>query len=351
MDMWTQVTLSAAVSLTVAVALLFVIWLSVQLVSKRVTWLKPAYDQIRPRMRFFILMVALLMGVLSAQLNDLLWWNATIRALIIVVILAAGFLLQQVVNYIVSQFITRFEEDDQSDAETRRITTQLRLIRRLANAIIALITIGMALFTFPQVQAVGAGLLASAGVLSVIGGLAAQAVLGNLFAGIQLAFSNAIRVGDVVVVEGEWGTIGEITLSYVVVYIWDERRLIVPSTYFTSTPFETWTRKSPKVYGIVTMDVDWSIPVDKVRDEFNRFLESTDLWDKRVASCQLTDSTGGYIQVRFVASAEDSSKQWNLRCDIREHMVAWVQSNYPNALPRTRITVEDAPRVAKAAKK
>ena len=293
MDMWTQVTLSAAVSLTVAVALLFVIWLSVQLVSKRVKWLKPAYDQIRPRMRFFILMVALLMGVLSAQLNDLLWWNATIRALITVVILAAGFLLQQVVNYVVSQFITRFEEDDQSDAETRRITTQLRLIRRLANAIIALITIGMALFTFPQVQAVGAGLLASAGVLSVIGGLAAQAVLGNLFAGIQLAFSNAIRVGDVVVVEGEWGTIGEITLSYVVVYIWDERRLIVPSTYFTSTPFETWTRKSPKVYGIVTMDVDWSIPVDKVRDEFNRFLESTDLWDKRVASCQLTDSTGG----------------------------------------------------------
>jgi len=340
MNVWTQLALSASVSIGVAVALLFVIWLSVQIVSKRVHWLKPAYDDIRPRMRFFILVLALLLGVLVAQQTDALWWSITIRALVILSILAAGFLLQEVVNYIVSQFITKFEAGDQSDAETRRITTQLRLIRRLLNAVIALITIGMALFTFPQVQAVGAGLLASAGIVSVIGGLAAQSVLGNLFAGVQLAFSNAIRVGDVVVVEGEWGTIGEITLSYVVVYIWDERRLIVPSTYFTQHPFETWTRKSPKVYGIVTMDVDWSIPVEKVRKEFHRYLETTELWDKRVASCQLTDSAGGYIQVRFVASAEDSSTQWNLRCDIREHMVAWVQKNYPDALPRTRVVLE-----------
>jgi len=215
MNVWTQLAISASVSLGVAVALLFVIWLSVQIVSKRVHWLKPAYDDLRPRMRFFILVLALLLGVLSAQQTDALWWSITIRALVILAILAAGFLLQEVVNYIVSQFITRFEEGDQSDAETRRITTQLRLIRRLLNAVIALITIGMALFTFPQVQAVGAGLLASAGIVSVIGGLAAQSVLGNLFAGVQLAFSNAIRVGDVVVVEGEWGTIGEITLSYV----------------------------------------------------------------------------------------------------------------------------------------
>ena len=340
MNGWTQLALSASVSLGVAVALLFVIWLSVQIVSKRVHWLKPAHDDIRPRMRFFILVVALLLGVLSAQQTDALWWSITIRALIILAILAAGFLLQEVVNYIVSQFITRFEEGDQSDSETRRITTQLRIIRRLLNAVIALITIGMALFTFPQVQAVGAGLLASAGIVSVIGGLAAQSVLGNLFAGVQLAFSNAIRVGDVVVVEGEWGTIGEITLSYVVVYIWDERRLIVPSTYFTQHPFETWTRKSPKVYGVVTMDVDWSIPVEKVRKEFHRYLKTTELWDGREASCQLTDSTGGHIQVRFVASAEDSSKQWNLRCNIREHMVEWVQKNYPEALPRTRVLVE-----------
>ena len=341
MNVWTQVVLSASVALGVAVALLFVIWLSVQIASKRIHWLKPAYDDIRPRMRFFILVLALLMGVLSAQQTEALWWNGTIRALVILAILAAGFLLQEVVNYIVSQFIARFEEGDQSDAETRRITTQLRLIRRLLNAVIALITIGMALFTFPQVQAVGAGLLASAGIVSVIGGLAAQSVLGNLFAGVQLAFSNAIRVGDVVVVEGEWGTIGEITLSYVVVYIWDERRLIVPSTYFTQHPFETWTRKSPKVYGIVTMDVDWSIPVEKVRKEFHRYLDRTDLWDGRVASCQLTDSSGGHIQVRFVASAEDSSKQWNLRCDIREHMVGWVQKNYPESLPRTRVQLSE----------
>jgi Mechanosensitive ion channel. len=147
----------------------------------------------------------------------------------------------------------------------------------------------------------------------------------------------------VVVVEGEWGTIGEITLSYVVVYIWDERRLIVPSTYFTQTPFETWTRNSPKVYGVVMVDMDWRVPVEEVRKEFHRFIETTDLWDKRTADCLVTDATGGFLQIRFVASAEDSSKQWSLRCLIREHMVEWVRENYPDALPSTRVLVENEP--------
>jgi Small-conductance mechanosensitive channel len=258
-------------------------------------------------------------------------------------VLSGGFLLQEIVSYSVMRLIDKFEQGDLNDAETRRIATQLRLVRRLANAVIGVLTVGLALFTFPEIRGLGAGILASAGVLSVIGGLAAQSVLGNLFAGVQLAFSNAIRRGDVVVVEGEWGTIGEITLSYVVVYIWDERRLIVPSTYFTQTPFETWTRNSPKVYGVVMVDMDWRVPVEEVRKEFHRFIETTDLWDKRTADCLVTDATGGFLQIRFVASAEDSSKQWSLRCLIREHMVEWVRENYPDALPSTRVLVENEP--------
>jgi len=174
----------------------------------------------------------------------------------------------------------------------------------------------------------------------LVGGLAAQSVLGNLFAGIQLAFSNAIRVGDVVSVEGEWGTIGEITLSYVVVHIWDERRLIVPSAHFTSKSFETWTRKNSKVLGTIFLDVDWRVPLDKVRHEFDSFLTDNPLWDKRASGVVVTDAQGGFVQVRFLVSAEDSSNQWDLRCAVREHMVTWLQKNHPDALPLSRVALE-----------
>ena len=340
MNIWLTIGSSALVTLSVAVASLGAIWVFVKLVGKKVEWLAPAYVHVRPRLRFFILNFALLISVTVVDQPEDLWWVAASQGLLILLILSGGFLVQNVVNYSVLQVIRRFEAGDQSDAEVRRITTQLRLIRRLANVVIAILAIGFALFTFPAVQGVGAGLLASAGVLSVIGGLAAQSVLGNLFAGIQLAFSNAIRVGDVVVVEEEWGTIGEITLSYVVVYIWDERRLIVPSTYFTSTPFEIWTRKSSKVLGTVYMDVDWRVPLDKVRKEFEKFVTAHPLWDTRTFSVSVTNAQGGFVQLRFLISAADSSKQWDLRCDVREHMVSWMQKNHPEALPLSRVSLE-----------
>lgn len=340
MDLLIQLATQAGIALGVALAVLFGLWLVVKIIGRKVLWLAPAYEDIRPRLRFTVVVLASLISVASVAQNDELWWLASTRALLILLILSAGFLLQKVVNYAISRIISTFEQGDLTNADTRRIATQLRLLRRLANAIIGIVTIGLALFTFPDIRGLGAGVLASAGVLGVIGGLAAQSVLGNLFAGIQLAFSDAIRVGDVVVVEGEWGTVGEITLSYVVVYIWDERRLIVPSTYFTTNPFETWTRHSPRVYGVVKVDMDWRVPVEAVREEFHRFLDTTELWDQRIANCLVTDATGGYLQIRFVASAEDSDRQWSLRCAIREHMVAWVRKSYPDALPSTRVIVE-----------
>lgn len=343
MDIAIQVATQAGIALGVALVVLLALWLVVKIIGRKVLWLPPAYEDIRPRLRFTVFVLASLISVASVAEADALWWQISTQALLILLILSAGFLLQEVVNYSISRIISTFEQGDLNNADTRRIATQLRLLRRLGNAVIGILTIGLALFTFPDIRGLGAGVLASAGVLGVIGGLAAQSVLGNLFAGIQLAFSDAVRVGDVVVVEGEWGTVGEITLSYVVVYIWDERRLIVPSTYFTSNPFETWTRHSPKVYGVVLVDMDWRVPVDQVRQEFHRFLETTDLWDQRVANCLVTDATGGYLQIRFVASAEDSDNQWSLRCAIREHIVEWVRENYPDALPSTRVIVEGEP--------
>jgi small-conductance mechanosensitive channel len=342
MDIWVPIGLSALTTLSIALAVLFGAWLFVKIVGRRVDWLQPGYQAVRPRLRFFILTIALHFSFQVVDLSGEPWWLITSPIFLVVLILSGGFLVQAVVNFTVSQLIEKFEAEDQSDAETRRLATQFRLVRRLANAIIGILAVGFALFVFPQVQALGAGVLASAGVLSVVGALAAQAVLGNLFAGIQLAFSNAIRVGDVVVVEGEWGTIGEITLSYVVVHIWDERRLIVPSTHFTSNSFETWTRKSSKVMGTVYMDLDWRVPLDKVRKEFQSFLQKNPLFDGRVSSLLVTDAVGGYVQVRFLISASDSSRQWDLRCEVREHMVSWIQKNHPSALPVTRISLDDA---------
>lgn len=339
-DVWVLMGISALITVGVAVLILFSLWLFVKIVGQRVDWLVALYNDVRPRLRFFVFTIAITISVSAANLPEELWWQVTTQSLVIVLVLSGGFLLQEVVGFSVGRIIVRFEQGDQNNADVRRISTQLRLIRRLANVIIAIVTIGLALFTFPQVQAVGAGLLASAGVLSLIGGLAAQSVLGNLFAGIQLAFSNAVRVGDVVVVEGEWGTIGEITLSYVVVNIWDERRLIVPSTYFTSKTFETWTRNSPQVLGTVFMDVDWRVPLAAVRSEFTAFIKKSPLWDQRVNSVLVTDARGGFVEIRFLVSAEDSSKQWDLRCAVREHMVSWLQKNHPESLPTARVAVD-----------
>lgn len=350
-DVWVTVGLSALITVGVALLILFALWVFVKVVGRRVDWLAALYQDVRPRLRFLVFTIAIIISIGVADLPEELWWRVSTQSLLIVVVLSGGFLVQEVVSFSVGQIILRFEQGDQNNADVRRISTQLKLIRRLAHVIIAIVAIGLALFTFPQVQAVGAGLLASAGVLSVIGGLTAQSVLGNLFAGIQLAFSNAVRVGDVVVVEDEWGTIGEITLSYVVVYIWDERRLIVPSTYFTSKTFETWTRNSPQVLGTVFMDVDWRVPVDEVRTAFSAFVAQSPLWDKRVSSVLVTDARGGFVEIRFLVSAEDSSKQWDLRCAVREHMVSWLQKNHPDSLPTARVAVEHTKEPEKRAAK
>ena len=341
MNIWANIGLSALVTISIALVALFAIWLLMKILGAKIEWLFPAYVDLRPRLRFVVFNLALLVTVTTVEPVDDQWWPILSRSLELLLILSGGFLLQAVINFMVDRFIKAFEDGDQDDVEIRRIETQLRIIRRLANAIIGVLTVAFALFTFPQVQAVGAGLLASAGVLGVIGGLAAQSLLGNLFAGIQLAFSNAIRRGDVVVVEGQWGTIGEITLSYVVVYVWDERRLIVPSTYFTSKSFETWTRNSTKMLGTIFLDVNWRVPLAEVRKEFASFLEGNELFDGRTSDVVVTDATGGFVEVRFLVSAADSSKQWDLRCAVREHMVTWLQKNHPDALPVSRVQLVD----------
>ena len=224
-----------------------------------------------------------------------------------------------------------------ANRRARRVRTQLLLVRRIVVAVIVIIAIGAALFTFPAVRALGAGVLASAGVAGLVAGIAARPMLGNLFAGLQLAFSDAVRLGDVVVVQGQWGRIEELTLTYVVVQLWDERRLILPVSYFAESPFENWTRHSSRVLGTVEINVDWSVPVDELRAEMYRILQDHPLWDQRDWVLQVTDVLpNGLLQLRGLVSAADAASSWDLRCDIRERLVSYLRENYPDSLPRFR---------------
>jgi hypothetical protein len=177
--------------------------------------------------------------------------------------------------------------------------------------------------------------------VSIIAGLAAQSTLGNVIAGMQLAFSGAIRVDDVVIANDEWGRIEEITLTYVVVHVWDDRRLVLPSTYFTTTPFENWTRTSSQLMQSVDFDLDWMVDPGAMRDEMHRILARTTLWDGRVAVLQVTDAVGGMIHVRILVTAVDAPTLFDLRCFVREEMIRWLHERQPEALPRTRVLMTE----------
>nr|WP_276581861.1 mechanosensitive ion channel domain-containing protein [Cellulomonas sp. RIT-PI-Y] len=281
--------------------------------------------------------IALRVAVPAATWRDSEWLSAVQHVLLIALIGTGTWLIGSLAFVIEDAALSRYRVDVRDNRHARRVRTQIQLLRRITVALLVVVAVAAVLLTFPGVSAFGASLLASAGVLSIVAGLAAQSSLANVFAGLQLAFTDAIRVDDVVIVESEWGRIEEITLTYVVVHVWDDRRLILPSTYFTQTPFENWTRRAAELLGTVELDVDWQVPVDGMRGELNRLLAETDLWDHRVGILQVTDAVGGVVRLRALASAVDAPTLFDLRCYLREGLVAWLQSNAPEGLPRTRL--------------
>ncbi|MEH0841533.1 mechanosensitive ion channel domain-containing protein [Micromonospora sp. CPCC 205711] len=270
------------------------------------------------------------------------WRQVALHTLVLGVVAAVAWLVASLLVVVEDTALARFRVDVPNNRHARRVRTQVVLLRRLTIAVIVILAIGVSLMTFPAVRGIGAGVLTSAGVVGVVAALAAQSLLGNVIAGLQLAFSDAVRLDDVVVVEGEWGRIEELTLSYVVVQIWDDRRLILPTSYFTSTPFQNWTRTEAAVLGTAELDVDWAVPVQAMREELRRLVESTDLWDGRVCVLQVTDATGGLVKVRALVSAADAGSLWDLRCLVREHLVGWIRDQRPTALPRSRTEIGDA---------
>ncbi|MEV5507085.1 mechanosensitive ion channel family protein [Streptomyces orinoci] len=263
------------------------------------------------------------------------------QVLTLVLIGACAWLAIRVAAALVESGYARYATGVARDpARLRRVRTQVTLIQRIVTAAVSVVAAAAMLLTFPAMRAAGTSLLASAGVLGVVAGIAAQSTLGNLFAGLQIALGDMVRIGDTVVVGGEWGTIEEITLTYLVVATWDERRITMPVSYFTGRPFENWSRGDPRMTGTVFFHLDHSAPLDLMREQLEGLLRGCAEWDGRAWSLAVTDTTPTTIQVRALVTAKDASDIWTLRCLVRERMVEWLRREHPYALPR--VPVADA---------
>ena len=241
---------------------------------------------------------------------------------------------------VLQEYIEHRQAPTLSDNLTaRRIRTQVQVLRHIAVVLIIVITIAIMVMTFPSARHVGESLFASAGLAAVVAGLAARTTLSNLLAGAQIAFSQPIRLEDVVIVEGEWGWIEEITMTYVVVRIWDLRRLVLPISYFIEKPFQNWTRNTADILGTVFIYTDYTAPVDEVREELHRILQSSGMWDGKVWGLQVTNATDRTLELRALMSAANGSAAWDLRCFVREKLIAFLQQRYPESLPRTRAEI------------
>lgn len=230
---------------------------------------------------------------------------------------------------------------------SRRVRTQSRMLTRVLASIVIILGAAAALMTFPSVRHLGTSLLASAGLAGIVAGFAARPVLGSLIAGVQIAITQPLRLGDVLIVEQEWGTVEEITGTYVVFKTWDERRLIIPLEYFTDHVFQNWTRSSTTLLGSVFLWVDYGTPLDGLRNELERLCKAAPEWDKRTCVLQVTDTNEKAMQLRALVSAPDASRAWDLRCKVREGLIRWLRANTPDNLPRLRTGLDgmlDTPR-------
>ncbi|WP_236652696.1 mechanosensitive ion channel family protein [Chitinophaga vietnamensis] len=259
----------------------------------------------------------------------------------IALILAFAALLVGAMKVLEDYVYHTYDLKKSNNLRERKIRTQLQFVRKLVIGLILIITACIILLSFDSMRKLGAGLLTGVGVGGIIIGFAAQKSLGNLLAGFQIAFTQPIRIDDVLVVEGEWGRVEEITLTYVVLNIWDQRKLILPINYFIEKPFQNWTRTGSEILGTAFFYLDYTIPVDKLRVEYTRLLEASPLWDRRVNVLQVTNITERTVEVRTLMSAVNSGQAFDLRCYIREQMLLFIRENYPQCFPRTRAMLEE----------
>ncbi len=258
------------------------------------------------------------------------------RAFAVAWTLAAAWLVIRGVYALEDMLLARFDVTEKDNLRARKIHTQAQVFNKIFVVVVTILALGVVLMHFEQFRRIGTSLLASAGLAGLVIGLAAQKTIANALSGIQLAFTQPIRLDDVVIVEGEWGWIEEITFTYVVVKIWDLRRLVLPVSYFLEKPFQNWTRVSADILGTVFIYADFSVPVDAVREELRRIVEGHPLWDGKVCGLQVTNAGERTVELRALVSAETSPRLWDLRCHVREKLVTYLKEHFPESLPRVR---------------
>jgi small-conductance mechanosensitive channel len=337
---------SAAVVLAVAVALAcHAILLAIaRRADSRSVFLNSLLVQTRGPTRLALIIIALSIAAAAAPLDPIT--AATLHhGLLIAFIILAGWIGVIAVRLAGQIYSRRLRVDTGGDLLARKHLTQVRILERTVTVLVFVVTAACVLITFESVREYGVSLFASAGIAGVIAGLAARPVLSNLFAGLQIAVAQPIRLEDAVIVENEYGWIEEITGTYVVVRLWDWRRLIVPLSYFIEKPFQNWTRQSPALIGSVLIYVDYTVPVARMRDELTKIVSRSKFWDGQIVNLQVTDAKHDTVEVRALVSAADAPRAWDLRCEVREALIAFLQREYPHALPKRRAEVtlsEDA---------
>jgi small-conductance mechanosensitive channel len=301
-------------------------------------WYYGAFPVLGKALQYNVLLCAALATIYIVQFPDFAE-KAGYQIVSTAGVIANTILLIQTVLAVETMMTSRHEFLQYDAYRRRRIETRVQMIRRLLVFIIIVVGIAATLLNFQPVRQIGTGLLASAGVAGVIAGLAAQKSLSTIIAGLQVAITQPIRIDDHVIVEGEWGVIEEITLTYVVVRVWDQRRLIAPITYFLEKPFQNWTRNSSDLIGVVFLYVDFVVPVEEVRKEAKRIVEGSKLWDQRVFAFQVTDFKSDSVEIRILATAGSAPEAFDLRCEIREKILSFLQAHYPSSFPKVRTSL------------
>lgn len=342
-----NVSKESLIYLGVALLVLITLYWSTSVVLKRLgknpKYLLPKSSFKRLAFPLVLIFISVLLRMKALRdllnLEDAEFWFK--KASTILFIFAMAWVMIALLKIIKKVIIQNYDIGEADNLKARKVYTQFTILERIFIFIIILLGVGFILMSFEEIREVGISIFASAGVAGIIIGFSAQQFIGTILAGIQIAIAQPIKLDDVVIVEGEWGRIEEITLTYVVVSIWDKRRLIVPTPYFINQPFQNWTKTSSDLMGTIFLYVDYNVPFDKIREEQTRILNDTDLWDGKVDVVQVTDTKPNYVEIRSLVSAKDSPTAWDLRVLVREKLIVFLQQNYPESIARTtRLTVE-----------
>lgn len=329
-------------SIFVALALHFIVFFILKMMIRRT---QVAADDIlvkrlrKPSMLFLPLLAIQIVLPQLGLPEDALKFCKHING--IALIISIAWLLIAIIGAFERIVLAKYRIDVRDNRQARHMHTQFRLLRRTLMIVIIIIGVASILMTFPMIRQLGTSLLASAGIAGLVLGLAARPTIENIVAGLQLAFSKPITLDDVVVIQGEWGRIEEITATYVVVRIWDQRRLIVPFSWILQQPFQNWTRVNADILGSIYIHADYTVSVQALREELERIVKKSDKWDQRVCVLQVTDAKADTLELRALVSASDSPTAWDLRCEVREKLIQFLQHEYPACLPRVRAEIRD----------